>query len=139
MTMTPEQIAADERCRQSAMSRSVLAVEAAMSSEDKARFLALTAFPGSNLNGAAVADVLDLYADHDECLQWTEPFFDGDAIEAVYAAIDHVDDVRPLPTSEEWYMRAMVASRATLARAVLAQDVPDVESVRDLAVAALAG
>jgi hypothetical protein len=125
-----------EAGRQRAMTRSALAVEAAMTEEDKARFLGLTAPPGSGLNGAAVADVLDIYADHDECLEWTEPFYDSVAYADVCASIGHVPEVRVVPTPEQWYMHSMTVSHAVLARAVLEQGVPDMENVLALVVAA---
>lgn len=54
-----------------------LAVEAAMSPEERRRFLANTVGVNPNLLGAKVADVLDMMLDHDAYLDTIEMMYEG--------------------------------------------------------------
>lgn len=139
---TEEHYRQAEHARSSAMSAAVLAVEAALTEEERAQILAATAGPGTSLHGAAVADVLDILANHDAHLEWTEPFYDSDPrlLAVLYAAIDY-DPEADLPGTPEGmygqYLRGIVLSRAVLARALLMRERPDVQSVTTLAAKAL--
>src|SRR5256885_2278758 len=57
--------------------KTLLAIEAAMSPEDQRALLDKAAVQNYWLRGAKVADVLDVYYDHDAFLERTEPFWDA--------------------------------------------------------------
>lgn len=130
-----------ESARRFAQTSSVLAVEEALTEEERATILTRCAGPGTNLHGAKVADVLDIYANHDARLEWTEPFYEEDArMRMLYRVIGHDPDA-DLPDERDAmfnaYLVGITLSRAVLARALLMEAVPDTDSVQALAVKAL--
>lgn len=56
--------------------KAVMAVTEALSEIEQDRILDATRFLYHNLTGAGVADILDILADHDSHLFWTEPLYD---------------------------------------------------------------
>lgn len=136
---TEAQYAEVERARRDAQTDTVLVIEAVLTEQQRAQILAATAAPGTGLHGAAVADVLDIYADHDAHLEWTEPFYDN-LPDDFYAAIGYDPDAEVpsgYTSALDHYMHGIVLSRAVLACAILVQAVPDRETVQTLAVKAL--
>lgn len=100
---TPDEYAAMERARQNAMTQDVLAVDRALTDEERALFLSEVFNRMPRLTGAHVADVLDIFENSDAYLPITEPFWEAHgeelhrirgAVYAVYAALV-LQDGRP--------------------------------------------
>lgn len=70
MTMTPEQMRREEQHGQ------LMAVAHSLTAAERVLFLGKVTRRYSRLEGAEVADVLDLTSDHDMFLDQTEPFFE---------------------------------------------------------------
>lgn len=88
----------------------VLAVEQALTAME--RRIILERVAGTNLEGADVADLLDIWLDSDSYLQWTEPFWEGNP--------------GVMPADRE---RQRALAYCVLARAVLDRDVPKLGDV----------
>lgn len=100
-----------------------LAVEAALTPEEKRTIL--DQFQYGPLNGAHVADILDILADHDALLELREPFYENGYDQAVQAYLGR--DIDPT-----------ILSMAVLAVALLAGQIPWTEVVADVAIRAMA-
>lgn len=97
-----------------------LAVEAAMTEQEKN--LILEKFRHSNLNGAAVADILDILDNGDALLELREPFYEDGAYDQAQEMLGWSN--RP---------RKPVLGMSVLAVALMTGTVPRPEQVVDLA------
>lgn len=93
-----------------------IAVEKALSNSDRARIL--DKFRHTNLNGAEVADILDILDDHDALLPLREPFHEG-AEDAVRVALGW-----PTSGEDDDQMRGAVLRMSALAIALLTNAMP---------------
>lgn len=112
--------------RDDARTKAAFAVEEAMKPVDRYRLLTYAVSNQPAFEGARVADVLDLYDDHDALLGWREPFTQkhGPRVDAA------LDIEVGSPTN---LLRGFVAMYATLACAVLMEGEPLPQDVIELA------
>jgi hypothetical protein len=94
-----------------------LATEAGLTPEQREQLLELAFREAPRLRGAHVADVLDIFDDHDYCLHWTEPFYEQHPI------VWPEDAEAPGPD------KAKIRGVAVLTAAILAQAVPEWSAV----------
>ena len=107
--------------RDEARTKAALAVEHVMPGGDKLAFMGWVVEQNPQFRGASIADVLDIYDDHDALLAWREPFWEKHA-DRVQAALGYnPDEDAGTPT---YFLRAAIASYATLACAVLMEGEP---------------
>lgn len=99
----------------------VLAIEAALGEASRQRILAR--FATSNLNGAAVADILDILDDSDGLLNLREPFYDGGAVEEVRFQLGWPSDAEEARDYDAMLRRRLIG-HAVLAVALLTSAVP---------------
>jgi hypothetical protein len=110
--------------------KALMAVSAQMETDPRGKAL-LDRFVADNphYDGADVADVIDVLADTDSCISWTEPLYDtGLAVEVIRSVISQVG-VDP-------YIADRCVSYAVTALAAALQESPSVGHVRGVAVAA---
>lgn len=144
-TWTDEDYRLAEHIRADVLTHAVLAIERWMPEEDRQKIL--DKIRHSNLNGAGVADVLDIFDNGDALLNLREPFYDDglheqvraalgwptqEADQEAYMASDHLD--RDAYTASLW--RSRLIGLSVLAVALLTDAVPTVEAVTDLVYAA---
>lgn len=117
---TADEYAQMERERQDAATKDVLAVDRALTDEERARFLAEVYNRMPRLVGAHVADILDIWQNSDAFLGLTEPFWEAHEAElnrtrgiiyAVYAAIVLDDGSLRIETVRELAQRAGLPPR----------------------------
>jgi hypothetical protein len=118
-----------------ARTHAALAVEQALGEADRQRIL--DRFRHGNLNGADVADILDILGDHDELLELREPFYDNGADQQVRELLDWQ---APGEGSLDYVgrLRYRLISYSCLAVALLTDAVPTPGPVARLAGAAAA-
>jgi hypothetical protein len=107
----------------------VLAIEAVLTDAAKDRILAK--FRTSNLNGAPVADILDILDNGDALLELREPFFDNGGLERTCQLLGWSDDVDR--TGYAGLLQRRLIGFATLALALLDDAVPEPRAVAELA------
>lgn len=100
-----------------------LAVEAALTRSEQDSILAQ--FRHSNLDGADVADILDILSNQDALLEYTEPFYERGEDQTVRLILGW-----PMEDGQRW--RSMVISMAVYAIALLEHRVPSISAVADL-------
>lgn len=117
---TADEYAAMERARQDAITQDVLAIDRALTDEERALFLERVYNRVPRLVGAHVADVLDIWDNSDAFLGLTEPFWEAHAGEldrirgarfAVYAALVLDDGSLKIETVRELAQRAGLPPR----------------------------
>jgi hypothetical protein len=113
----------------------VLAIEDALTDDAKERILAK--FRTSNLNGAPVADILDILDNGDALLELREPFFDNGGLERTCQLLGWSDEVDRTGTYAGLLQRRLIGF-ATLALALLDDAVPEPPFVAALAAMAAA-
>lgn len=111
---------------------SVLSVEQALSEPDRQKILGK--FRSSNLNGAAVADILDILDNHDALLELREPFFeDGEQDVARrildWPVLEDHDELDAYLTR----LQSRLIGMSCLALAILTDKVPTPQAVASLA------
>jgi hypothetical protein len=114
--------------------RAVLAIERAMPETDRQAIL--DRFRHSVLNGAAVADILDILDNHDFLLEYREPFYEDGHDHQVWAILQ-VPTVAYPEVMPPIQLRIM--SYAVMARALLEQAVPNPQNVATLVRTAMYG
>jgi hypothetical protein len=110
--------------------RAVLAVERGMPLALRKAILAR--FRHSSLNGAAVADILDILDNHDYLLQYREPFYEDDQPTQVRQILDWPPEEDALAD----HLRNRVIGYSVMAVALLDNTIPDPQDVATLALAA---
>jgi hypothetical protein len=119
---------AERIARSNMICNAVLAVEHALTPDECDRILTDTARANPHMQGAAVADVLDICSNADGALSWTEPFYE-----------DHVDvDVETGDDNAAALLGISSGNRAlpgmvVLAAALLHRRVPTVDECRAIA------
>jgi hypothetical protein len=117
---TADDYARMERDRQDAMTKDVLAVDRCLTDDERARFLAEVYNKMPRLNGAHVADILDIWQSADAFLGLTEPFWEEhrdelqrtrNIVYAVYAALVLDDGSLRIETVRELAQRAGLPPR----------------------------
>jgi len=117
---TDEEYAQMEREVRDAATKDVLAVAGCLTAEERARFLAEVYNRMPRLQGAAVADILDIWQNCDAFLGLVEPFWEAHedelwhtrgAIYAVYAALVLDDGSLKIETVRELANRAWLPPR----------------------------
>ncbi|MGH2869347.1 MAG: hypothetical protein ACRDZY_00695 [Acidimicrobiales bacterium] len=63
-----------------------LAVEAALTPDERTAIKRRTVARNPSMAGASVADILEITADVDGFLEWTEPFYDDDGVRGALPA-----------------------------------------------------
>lgn len=112
---TAEEYARMERDRQDAATKDMLAVDRALTDEERARFLTEVYNKMPRLQGAHVADVLDIWNNSDAFLGLVEPFWEQHceeldairgAVYAVYAVLVLDDGSLKIETVRDLAQRA---------------------------------
>lgn len=99
-----------------------LAVDRALTELERAKILGK--FRRSNLNGAEVADILDILDNHDALLELREPFYEAGAHFRVRQELGWQDEA-----DDDNAMRSAVIGMCVLAVALLTDAVPDTGQV----------
>jgi hypothetical protein len=111
-----------------ARTHAALAIEQALGEASRQRIL--DRFRQSNLNGADVADILDILDNHDALLELREPFYEADGADEVRRRLDWpITDAEDYPT----FLQHRLISYAALAVALLTDAVPTAGPVARLA------
>jgi hypothetical protein len=117
---TDEDYARMERERQDAVTHDVLAVDRCLTEDERALFLSRVVARMPRLDGAHVADILDIWQSGDAYLSLTEPFWDAHRAEltrtrgvvyAVYAALVLDDGSLNIETVRDLVQRAGLPPR----------------------------
>lgn len=114
-----------------ARTKAVLAIERAMPPADRARILAR--FRNTNMDGADVADILDILADHDWGLEYREPFYESSAVNEAYQLLGWEPYSDDEPNTLEMKIRHSIVSHVTVAVALLTNAVPTAGAVSRMA------